>query len=364
VKVAHVYKDFFPPLMAGITRYLRDIADESARRGLDVAVHVAGVRRSRRDVLPSGVVVHRHRELARLLSAPVIPGLIRMSEWDADVLHVHMPNPSGDLGVALRSGDPPIVVSFHSQLARQRFLEPVYGPVRRRVLNRAAAVLVSSERMAAVPELAAVRSKVTVLPYGVSPTTVAGRHDDDDRDPRMRVLFVGRLVYYKGVDVLLEAAARVDQTSITIVGDGPLRGRLEGLARGLGIDQRTRFAGYVDDDALREMYATHDAFVLPSVSRSEAFGLSLAEAMANGLPVVSTRLGTGTDWVNAHDESGLVVPPGDVGALAAALEALCSPDRRRRLGAGARERATRLFSFSQHVDQLIEIYDHAVKAGH
>lgn len=362
MKVAHVYKDFFPPLMAGITRYIRDIADESARRGLEVAVHVAGVKRSRRDVLPSGVVVHRHRELARLLSAPLIPGLIRMADWEADVLHVHMPNPSGDLGVAFRSGDPPLVVSFHSQLARQRFLEPVYGPIRRRVLNRAAAVLVSSDRMAAVPELASVRSKVTVLPYGVSPTTVAGSRDDDDDEARLRVLFVGRLVYYKGVEVLLEAAARVDATSITVVGEGPLRAKLEALAQRLGITQRTLFSGYVDDDALREMYATHDVFVLPSVSRSEAFGLSLAEAMSNGLPVVSTRLGTGTDWVNADGESGIVVAPGDVAGLAAALEALSSANLRQRLGAGARERAARLFSFSRHVDQLLEIYHEAVKS--
>ncbi len=357
MRIVHIYKDFFPPLAGGITRYLSDIADEAARRGHQVDVHVAGVRHSRRDVLPSGVVVHRHRELARMLSTPIAPGLVREPSLHGDVVHAHMPNPLGELGIALSRRHVPTVVSFHGQLGRQRILEPLYGPVRQRVLDRAAVVFASCDKMGEAEELASVRSKVEVLPYGVSPSVIAQPAADTHADDRLRVIFVGRLVYYKGLDILLDAMSRVPDASLTIVGEGPLRSDLEAQAVRLGMQDRVRLAGSVSDQALRELYGSHDAAVLPSVSRAEAFGLSMAEAMASGLPVVSTRLGTGTDWVNVHEESGLVVEPGDAEALAGALARLVDPAERRRLGAGAQARAHRLFSFDDHVDRLLAVYE-------
>lgn len=357
MRVAHVFKDFWPPLVAGITRYLADIADESARRGLKVDVHVAGVRRSRRDVLPSGVVVHRHRELGRVLSSPIAPGLVReASRLDADVVHLHMPNPLGELGVVLSEGSRPIVVTFHAQLGRQKFLEPVYGPLQRRVLDQASAVLVSSEALAQATEIRAMKEKVRVVPFGVSPRFAGAAPLATGKCDALRILFVGRLIYYKGVDVLLRAAARMKNVTVTLIGEGPLQKELEQMASDLGLSDSIRFLGAIDDDALVRAYRSHDLFVLPSVSRAEAFGMAMAEAMASGLPAVSTSLGTATDWVNRDGESGLVVPPGDVGALVEALERLRELGERLRLGAGARVRAERLFSFERHCDTLLEVY--------
>jgi rhamnosyl/mannosyltransferase len=357
VRVAHFFKDFWPPLAAGITRYLADVTDESTRRGLDVEVHVAGVRRSRRDVLPSGVVVHRHRELGRLLSSPIAPGLVREAKTvEADVVHLHMPNPLGELGAVLGRATRPVVVSFHAQLGRQKFLEPIYRPLQQKVLAQAAAVLVSNEGVAMAPELEAIGHKVRLLPYGVSPRFSRAEAPVGSSGHAVRVLFVGRLVYYKGIDVLLKAAAQLSDVSVTVVGQGPLRQELECIACELGLRDSVRFLGAVDDDALLQAYASHDVFVLPSVSRAEAFGLAMAEAMASGLPAVSTSLGTGTDWVNQHEESGLVVPPDDVDALVKALERLREPDERRRFSEGARTRAASLFSFERHCDALLEVY--------
>ncbi len=357
MKVAHVFKDFWPPVAAGITRYVADIADECARRGCEVEVHVAGVRRSRRDVLPSGVVVHRHREFARILSSPLSPGLVRDARRiEADIIHVHMPNPLGELGALLGRPGRPLVASFHAQLGRQKRLAPIYAPLQQRVLARSSAVLVASESLAQVPEVRVAADRLHVLPYGVSPQFARVEPAAPNGSGALRVLFVGRLVYYKGVDVLLRATAQLEGVNLTIVGDGPLRGELERTARHLGVDRTTRFLGALDDDDLLHEYRNHDVFVLPSVSRAEAFGLAMAEAMCSGLPAVSTRLGTATDWVNHEGKSGMIVPPGDADALARAIDRLRAPDVRRRLGDGARTRALQLFSFARHADGLLDVY--------
>lgn len=368
MKVLHVFKDLYPPLAAGITCYVHDVAGETVRRGHEVEVHVAGVRKPVREVLPNGVIVHRHREVGRLLSMPMAPGLVTGPRGtDADVVHVHMPNPIGEVGPLLNGHRVPVVASFHARLGRQRFLEPAYRPLRRALLGRATTVLVSSEAMARSPELAGVRDKVVVLPYGVSPRLLTdGAHPVADGDT-LRLLYVGRLVYYKGLEVLIRALAAAPSPrpwQLTVVGDGPLRVDLEHLAAGLGLNGDVRFRGSVGDDELRRAYASHDVFVLPSVSRAEAFGLAMAEAMANGMPVVSTELDTGTSWVNADGVSGLVVAPGDVAALGQALERLRPAAARAPLAAGARHRARELFCFQEHCDRLMGIYERAAASRH
>lgn len=362
MRIAHVYKDFCPPVRGGIERYVADVATATAARGFTVEVHVAGVRRARTDHLAHGVAVYRHREVARMLSSPITGGLpVAASRLDADVVHLHMPNPVGEIGSLLNQRAGALVATFHAPVVRQRFLEPVYGPVRERLLARCHTILVSSEQMVAARELAGHRGAVRVLPYGVSPSLApSGEPVRAPDGSAIRLLFVGRLVYYKGLDVLLHAVAHLVDAPVrlTIVGAGPLRAELEDLAARLGVQDRVELVGPVDDAALREMYASHDVFVMPSGSRAEAFGMAMCEAMASGLPAVSTNVGTGTDWVNLDGVTGLVVPPGDPEALAAALRTLAADvDLRVRLGRAAQQRAGREFSFERHVDGLIEVYE-------
>jgi rhamnosyl/mannosyltransferase len=366
VKIVHVFKDFYPPLRAGITRYIADVSDAMAQRGHEVEVHVAGVSNSRRDQMPSGVVVHRHREIARALSMPIAPGLVsEVRGLKADIIHVHLPNPIGELGAALNS-QTPCVCSFHAQLGRQRALELLYKPLRTRLFDRSRRIFVSGETMAGVPELVGHRSKVQVLPYGVSPrlapsaSSGSGGAASHPAGGPLQLLFVGRLVYYKGIDVLLKALSMAPEANLRIVGDGTDRNRLEALSVQLGVASRTQFLGPIPDDELLKAFADADVFVLPSISRAEAFGLAMAEAMANGMPVISTSLGTGTDWVNLDSVSGVVVQPGDANALAEAIEILGDRDLRARLGAGAFVRAHEMFSFDRHIDALESAYRAAV----
>jgi rhamnosyl/mannosyltransferase len=177
-----------------------------------------------------------------------------------------------------------------------------------------------------------------------------------------RVLFVGRLVYYKGVEVLFEAMARCTGT-LLLVGDGPLEPALRQRAVVLGIQNRVVFAGRVSDEDLPAYYQASDVFVLPSIARTETFGVVQVEAMAAGLPVVSTNLPTGVPWVNQDGVSGLVVPPADPGRLADAIGSLLAdPVLRERLGRNAVARAGELFSRDRMIAAFRDVVERAVRA--
>jgi|GEM_PF-6114136 len=156
--------------------------------------------------------------------------------------------------------------------------------------------------------------------------------------------------------------SRLD-VELTVVGDGALRGDLERLlAESPELTARVRMVHDASDDDVIEMHGQHDVVVLPSVSRAEAFGLSMAEAMANGLPAISTQLGTGTDWVNIHDETGLTVPAGDSQALGVAIDQMRDADLRCRLAEGAITRARSVFAFDRHADLVHDNYERALGA--
>jgi len=366
VRIAHVFKDAHPPVAAGITRYVADLAAASVKRGAEVDVLVAGVKHTRSEMRPDGVRIQRFRESARALSMPLSVELVKAAaSVEADIVHLHLPNPVGELGAVANKGNHGLVLSFHAQLGKQKALAPVYGPLQRKLMSRADRVLASSRTLMEAPELERAGDRLRFAPYGVSPRMVAP-------EPRMfrpldgplRVLFVGRLVYYKGIDVLLDAVSDLDDVALTILGDGAMR---EALSSRIEAD-RTLSSKVVmrhdaDDDAVIEAHHDHDVIVLPSVSRAEAFGLSMAEAMANGLPAISTSLGTGTDWVNIHGESGLVVAPEDATALRDALGAMRDDAVRRRLAAGATTRARTVFDFEAHADRVHEWYDEAIASA-
>ena len=170
------------------------------------------------------------------------------------------------------------------------------------------------------------------------------------------MLFVGRLRYYKGLHILLDAMPGV-RGQLLIGGGGPERERLERQAAQLGIAERVHFLGDIPDDDLPALFQSADVFVMPAHLRAEALGLAQIEALASGLPCVSTELGTGTSYANRHGETGLVVPPGDAPALATALNTLLAdPELRHHYGAAGRRRVADLFTRPHMVDSIEAIY--------
>jgi glycosyltransferase involved in cell wall biosynthesis len=359
VKILHVFKDFFPPTRGGVEQHVAAITRSLG--GIESTV-LTSSRRWRRCVHDvDGVRVVRAPEYARPSSTPVTPAWWRdLRESDADLFHFHMPNPSAELAFLASGRSTPMVATYHAGLWRSPELARLYGAFQHRFLERAERIVVGSPVLAdSAPALDRHRERVVVIPYGVD----AGEWPADDRavgrirrrHPGPLVLFLGRLVWYKGVDVLIEAMASVDAT-LLVVGDGPERARLERLAARAG-PSRARFLGEVSDDERASCYRAADVFVLPSVSPAESFGIAMLEAMALGTPVVSTELGTGTSWVNRPGETGIVVPPGRPAALADAIRLLLGDaDLRRALGAAAARRARDQFSKAAMLEALAELY--------
>ena len=260
---------------------------------------------------------------------------------------------------------PPVVVTWHADIIRQRLLLPVYGPLQRWLLREAGAIIAPTARhITASNFLPAVAGKCHVIFLGISaapyldPSAVAGGEAMRRAwgDPARVVLFVGRLIYYKGLPVLLDAMAGVDGTLI-LAGEGRDRAALATQASRLGIAGRVRFLGDVAEDELPALYHACDVFVLPSTASTEGFGLVQLEAMACAKPVVSTRLPTGVAVVNRHGVTGLTVPPGDAAALAEALNRLLH-DRTlaSAYGAMARRRVLGSFSREQMVTDTLALY--------
>lgn len=370
MRIVHVYKDYHPPVRGGIEQTVERMARAQAEAGHDVTVLVSasGGRETVRECL-QGVRVIRVAEWARALSAPVCPGFPHeLAALRADVWHLHYPNPTGEVSWLLHQPAGALVVTYHADVVRQRLAMPVYGPLVRTLLARADVLMPTSDRyIAHSPFLRPHRDKCRVVPLGVDLAGFAsldrqgaGASAVQTRAGGPFALFVGRLRYYKGVNVLLDAMARWDGR-LVIVGDGPEDARLRAQHERLGLGDRVRFAGAVSDAELHHHLAAADLGVLPSTHPSEALGIAMIEYLAAGLPVVCTELGTGTTFVNRDGETGLVVPPGDADALAGALRRLMSDaPMRERLGAAGRMRAREVFSLEAMMRGVGEAYEVAL----
>ena len=366
LRVLHVGK-FYPPHHGGMESHVETLCRElSAEVDVEVLVS-ADDRRTVRETV-DGVPVTRIGTLATLSSASVNPGMARaIRQSRADVVHFHHPNPTGVLSYLASGRRGPLVVTYHSDIVRQRVLGALFTPVLHRFLRGADAILASSPDYARTsPVLRAHADRVRIVPFGIR--AEAFERVDAEEVARLRALYgprmvlaVGRLVYYKGFDYLIRAMAAVDGR-LVILGDGPLRASLERFAAGLGLADRVTLAGAVPD--LVPYYHAADVFVLPAVARSEAFGLVQLEAMAAGLPVVNTRIDSGVPFVSRDGESGITVPPADVQALAGALgHLLDAPALRERLGEGARARVRGEFSLHRMVAATLALYREAAARG-
>lgn len=371
MRVTFLNKYYWPPHLGGIEHHLAMLASGlAARPGIDVEAIVANEGRATVREVIDGVSVTRVGRSFAYASTPVAPGMapaIRAAarEGGSDRFHLMFPYPWGETAWLAAGAPGPSVLTYHSDIVRQRLLGAAYRPLMRRVLERVDRIIVGSPPMLEGSEaLAPFADKCRVVPFGIeterfapTPETLARALDLRASHRRPIVLFVGRLVYYKGVDVLVRAMAGLD-ADLVMIGRGPLEDELLALARSGGIADRVTVLPPVDDAELAAWYRAADVFALPSVARSEAYGLVQLEAHASGTPVVCTDLPTGVPWVNVHGETGLVVPVGDAPALGAALAGLLADDAlRTRMGERARERALADFSVARMVERTLAVYD-------
>jgi rhamnosyl/mannosyltransferase len=386
LRVCHLGK-FYPPASGGIESHLQTLAQAQARLGMAVDVLCVNHRNHndedvtwRRFAATPTMREHdgpveltrfgRRASLARLECCLGLPRRLWRTSLDQyDLLHVHVPNPTMVLGLFLCRPRVPWVISYHSDVIRQRALLLLQRPFENWVFRRARAVFAASPSYVSGSRyLQRFADKVTVNPYGIDlaaflhPSSAARQAAERFRATYGEPLWlaVGRLVYYKGLANAIAALTRVPGR-LMIVGEGPLRGELEHQARSAGVADRIAWHSGLSRDELIGAYLASTALWFPSNARSEAFGIVQIEAMACGRPVLNSAIpGSGVAWVSRDGETGLTVPVDDWQALAAAARRLWQDaELRGRFGAQARRRAVSEFDAERMARRVLAVYQSA-----
>lgn len=363
MKILHVYKDFDPPVRGGIERHIA-LMCRYQRQWADVSALTCSRSLRTRKIDRDGTRVLEVGEWARFQSAPVAPTFpLHLSRSHADVIVVHVPNPTAELSWLTTRPRSRLIVRYHSDVVRQAAAMRVYRPALTRFLALADRIIVASQQYLGTSDtLRPIADRCRIIPYGVVPESFVRPAEAELVALRARygarfVLFSGRHRYYKGLEHLVDAAKEIT-APVVIAGDGPNRRALELQARLSGL--RIHFPGELSDLELVAHLHACDVFAFPSIARSEAFGISILEAHACGTPVVATRLGTGVEFANLDGVTGLNVAPRDARALAAAVNRLLKNEAERAtMGRNARERVGREFRAEDIARREFEVYREA-----
>lgn len=369
-RIVHFGK-YYPPDRGGIESITRSLARGAVAQGHEVTVVCFGSAELPGRSNDGGVCVNRVSPTFKAASQPVglryVLACVREGRR-ADLVHLHGPNMVAALCSLFVGRRPRLLVHWHADVINKGLLGRLLRPLERAMLSRADCIVAASPIYAqASCALQPFQDKVTVIPYGV-PDASEQRVDGGERLPddlhrwlqgRRLVLSVGRLVPYKGFEVLVEASRRLPaDVAVVIVGSGPLRVDLEAAIRRAGVADRVLLAGNLPNAAMHSLFRRADVYCLPSVHRAEAFGVVLLEAMAHSVPVVASRIeGSGVSWVNQESVSGVNVPVGDPAALAAACNRILE-DRgeRQRLASGARRRYLGEFTETLFANRILQAY--------
>lgn len=368
MKVLHLGK-YYHPVPGGIETQLKYLTLGLKEIGVSQKVIVANTERKTSLEKIDEIHVIRLARKGTIFSTPISFGWQKyINEGEYQIIHLHVPNPLATLYLYLYGFEGKLIVSYHSDIVKQRFLKKVYGPIFSSVLNRAERITIAGPDPRMYDKsIAGVSDKCVQIPYGID--TECWKSTDVVKKGAQKIkgvykkpiiLFVGRLVYYKGLEYLVRAMANLDAV-LLIVGMGPEKERLKKIVDLLKLNQKVFFIGYVSNEELPFYYHACNVFCLPSIAKSEAFGIVQLEAMACGKPVVSTEIGTATSFVNRDGETGLVVPPKDEKALSSALKTILSdPILKNRLGENARKHVSDNFNYKLVAKKFFDLYSEII----
>lgn len=367
LRILEVNKAYYPHV-GGIETLVRQYS-EGLARDYDVDVKVLVCRDDRGRTLRqriNGVDVTKAASLGTFCKCPVSFTFIRLFRKmakKADVIHIHMPFPLADVAALLSGFKGRIVLSWHSDIVKQKKMMLLYKPFMKRLLDRADAVAIATMgHYFGSDHLKDYFGKCHVVPYGIAPEKYLNIKrrpilTEKCSDPgSIKVFFTGRLVYYKGVDVLLKAFRRVNNCELFIAGTGVLDDELKAYTREHGLEKKVHFLGFFPDKELKQAYADCDIFVLPSVEKSEAFGIVQLEAMIYGKPVINTDLDSGAPYVSIGGITGLTVEKSNTKELAKAINTLAeNRELREVLGKAAAERVHSEFTEDIALKKMYEV---------
>jgi glycosyltransferase involved in cell wall biosynthesis len=368
MRILHFYKTYYPDSVGGIEQVIRQMCVGTGRLGVTNQVLSLSRETNLQPFEFEGHMVHRvpnNFEVAsNAVSVQAIAQLARMAA-EADVVHYHFPWPFMDLAHFLARVKKPAVVTYHSDIVRQKALLRLYQPLQHRFLQSVDAIVATSPNyLGSSTVLDRYRDKTRVITFGLEKSSYP--EPDQARLDHWRAkvgpkffLFVGVLRYYKGLHILLDAVAGTDYP-VVIVGAGPIEQELKDHAARLGL-KNVMFVGRVDELDKVALLKLCYAVAFPSHLRSEAFGISLLEGAMFGKPMISSEIGTGTTYINIDRQTGLVVPPSDPDALRTAMRTLWDdPQLAKEMGGRAEARYWQLFTAEQMADDYVSLYQELV----
>jgi len=365
MRVLHFFKTYLPDSVGGIEQVIFQLCESGALHGVEGKVLTLST-----DPTPPVMQIAQHEvHRARLDIQFASTGFswsvfkqFRELAAEADVVNYHFPWPFMDLVHFASDLKKPSVVTYHSDIIRQKHLLRLYRPLMNRFLHSADRIVAASPNYLHTSDvLQQFQHKTRVIPYGLNKAGYP--QPDSDRTVHWRqklgdkfFLFVGVMRYYKGLHILLDALKDLDYPTV-IVGAGPLEAELHAQAAALGL-RNVHFLGRLGDEDKVALLQLSYAIVFPSHLRSEAFGISLLEGAMYGKPMISSEIGTGTSYINIHDETGLVVPPSNPSAFREAMRTLWeNPVLAAQMGEKAQARYQNLFTADEMGRKWTALYE-------
>lgn len=372
MKVLHIGK-FYPPFYGGIEKVNYDLVEQLNNIENCQVDELCFQHSSKNKIYDNnsnvGYKLFRAPILTIFHSTPIslkFFNIYRKIRNDYDIIHIHLPNPWAALAPILFKTKAKIVLHWHSDIVKQKKLMIIYRPFQTMLLRRACSIIVTSRNyFNGSMDLQPYANKVRVIPIGISINHLTFPDGLDDKIRKQYpgkkiVLSIGRLTYYKGFQYLIDAAKYINDDTIILVGGcGELKEHLNNLITKNNVSKRIKLIGRIPQEELGAYFKAADVFCLPSIVRTEAFGVVLIEALAMNVPIVACNIpNSGVNWVNQHEVTGLNVPICDGAALAQAInKILSSPELLHKFQAGCNERYNNTFTSIKMVDAVYHLYN-------
>lgn len=368
MKVLHVFKTYYPYTKGGIEKVIHEIIIGARDRGVTSDVFTFG---DKTEVVQSdGYKVFFQKRLVEIASTPIsLTAFFAFKKIakDYDIIHYHFPYPFADLLHFFCRLKKPSIVTYHSDIVKQKFLLKLYEPLAKRFLKSMDKIIATSPNYVKTSKLLEkVSDNIEIIPLGIDDTMYQVNHDLEAKW-RLKFpengffLFIGVLRYYKGLHVLIEAAKDANYP-IVILGAGAIEDELKKQAKSRSVSN-VHFVGALKDEDKTALLKLCHGVVFPSHLRSEAFGLSLVEGAIFSKPLISSEIGTGTTYINIDNETGIVVPPGDSKALREAMDYLWeNKNEANRMGLAAYKRYKMLFTADKMVAAYAKQYKQVLRS--
>jgi len=374
LKILQISK-YYHPYLGGIENHVHTLSTELTKQNNDVTVIASSKNRKFELNKMNGVKIIKFPKFFEIFNAPVSPDLLFKSNLDYDIVHIHLPNPFTSLLVLFKKTKN-LIVTYHSDIIKFGFLKKILNflytkLILTKILKRAKKIIVTTPNyVEGSPIIKKFKKKIVTVPLGIDISSFKLNVKKNQKFHKLKkkhlgkkiLLFVGRLVPYKGLPYLIYAMKKVTQKfpeiKLFIIGEGPQRENLKSLVNFLDISDNIQFLGEVSSQDLPIYYNLCDIFILPSTYKAEAFGIVQLEAMACQKPVISTNIpGSGVSFVNTSNETGIIVKPKDVKELVdAIIYLLKNEDVRKKLGKNAFKKVKNTFNKDIMTKNILDVY--------